>query len=632
MGNWVNFKDLKFKLGRGGNADLRPTLNRLSDLDSGPPGDGAAVKRWLRVVPPALFVCAALLSFFAGQRGFFVFDQSIVFDGAYRIALGQVPFVDFQIPYGIFVFWIQSCFFRFLGVNYGAYLLHAALANGLFAWLSFKFVRIMFPDRAYLAIVAGIIAAAWFYPPFGTPYPEQTGFLLLLLACVLLASIEVNRADHGSDAKWRLFLCGALLVLTFLSKQNVAAFGIPIFALMMAVLYGDKPRFLLSAVCWVATGAGVAVFAFMGWLIIVSDPYMFYRAYLKIPSELGAARLRGDVRWFDSPLSLWQVFSRGTCCGYYLHNAPTGVKAAHVFCLWTSLASVAGCCWMRWWRSDRLRRLFWAGATCLVFTVFQIVFIHSTLNQAENSLPFLGIVLTLAAGIFASWAFGLNPARPRRGREHVLRRKLWQWVTCILFALVSAYVFYAGIRTSFSREVHDVFSQSRFGRRGMDPQLRYLRWADPTPVGKATLTENQVKQLLEYLRVQGQNFFVFPDFTILYGLVRTAPPQPLAWFHRGLTYPFEYDRRLDEEIVENLKRRNVRLIVIEEESYFGTASRLADFPCLKDFIAAEFIWAKRIGLFSIYEKKAQTGARSRSMPLDTGSRSGGPFIGGKPAG
>ena len=77
----------------------------------------------------AISLYAFYLAFQSGRNGFFALDQSIIFDGAYRIISGQTPYRDFFMPIGPVVFWIQAVFFKLFGVNYTAYLLHSAFVN-----------------------------------------------------------------------------------------------------------------------------------------------------------------------------------------------------------------------------------------------------------------------------------------------------------------------------------------------------------------------------------------------------------------------------------------------------------------------------------------------------------------------
>ena len=47
-----------------------------------------------------------------GHRGIYLFDQSGVFDGGWRVLQGQVMYRDFRAPYGPVVFWLQALFWQ----------------------------------------------------------------------------------------------------------------------------------------------------------------------------------------------------------------------------------------------------------------------------------------------------------------------------------------------------------------------------------------------------------------------------------------------------------------------------------------------------------------------------------------
>lgn len=125
-------------------------------------------------------VWAGLISYLSGMRGFFAMDQSIVFDGAWRILQGQIPFQDFFLPHGPLSMWIQALAFHIFGVSYHVYALTAAAMNVAGAWLAYGTFRILVPEKRWPAWVAGLLTGSWLYAPMGTTYIEQTGFFFPL--------------------------------------------------------------------------------------------------------------------------------------------------------------------------------------------------------------------------------------------------------------------------------------------------------------------------------------------------------------------------------------------------------------------------------------------------------------------
>jgi lipase chaperone LimK len=82
----------------------------------------------------------------------------------------------------------------------------------------------------------------------------------------------------------------------------------------------------------------------------------------------------------------------------------------------------------------------------------------------------------------------------------------------------------------------------------------------------------------------------------------TEPPQPLLWFHQGLTYHADYDAVLDAHIVQSIEAANVRTVVIEKESFFGTEARLSHFSLLAAHIYEHYELSLECGNFHIFKR------------------------------
>ena len=116
-----------------------------------------------------LLPAAAIFCYLAGRRGLFPFDQSILFDGGYRVLLGQVPYRDVLLPFGPVSLWLQGAIFGLLGVSWRSYLLSAALANALATLLAYRILRRLFPGSRLPAVVGAVLTAIWFpIVPVGT--------------------------------------------------------------------------------------------------------------------------------------------------------------------------------------------------------------------------------------------------------------------------------------------------------------------------------------------------------------------------------------------------------------------------------------------------------------------------------
>lgn len=554
---------------------------------------------------------AGWLSWAAGRRGLFAFDQSILFDAGHRILAGQVPFEDFVLPFGPLAPALQALLFVPLGADWAGYLLSAALVNAVAALLAVALLRRVVPERPVLQLLAGLLTAVWFYPPSGTPWMDQTAFLWVLAGAVLLLPAVLVRTP-GTLRLTGAAGAGVSWVLALLTKQNAGGAALPLFVLLLALPVlvrpsgaedarpGGPARPFAPAGAWLA-GAAVAGLAFALWLAVAADPELFVRYALEIPSAEGWRRVR------EAPLGLLAVHAVGV--------GPWPARAVVLGAGFVGLLGlVAGIRNAR--RSPADRRLAAGGAAAVGLFAAQHLFTATSFNQPEISAPFTGLLPPLAAGL------ALETLRHRAVPGGRAGPAL---VRCALAAAV-AIAGVLGLGAAFGRTAHDsVPPGAAFDRPVRVPGLEPLLWGRPSvidnPAGphvpdaataarhgppaepatriSAAHLEALVADLSARLTAPEDRLFVFPDWTLLYGLLGRPAPQPLLWFHEGLTYPVGGDPALDRWIVADLRRQRIGTVVLETTSWQGTRARLADFPRLARYLEECFAPVERIGPFEI---------------------------------
>jgi len=575
---------------------------------------------------------AAWLDVAAGRRGFFAFDQSILFDAGFRILSGQTPFAAFRLPFGPVAPALQAGLFTLFGVDFAGYLASAALANAVAAGLAMALLARLLPrhrtrtGRPGWWLLGGALTGIWFYPPSGTPWFEQTALLFVLAGVVLLLPAvlaERPRPRHLLAAAG----AGACAVLALLTKQNAGGAALPAFALLLVVPWldgrlGDRRRAVRGerragrrpwapGAAWL-TGAMVTAGTFVLWLVRAADPALFVRFALEIPAAEGARRLAaGPGRLLT-----------GSSLGY----GPIAVRLAITLATLASVGAVAvtfcrGC---RQGHRDgpsdlstpTRRRLLAGGATAAGLYLTQHLLTATSFNQPAVSMGLAGLLLPLGAGVLLDAIDGIGGmrthgtgGRPNRHSTGVLRPAILA-LTAVAALLVAG----RGLQIAFSRSVQDVFPPgTRFDRPVAAAGLHGLLWGRPTLVepprpetdgpGQAPrtlVTADELETLLTTLRARPGGLFVFPDWTILYGLTDRPAPGPLVWFHQGLTYTARDAPTLDWQLVSDLERQDVQTIVLERASWQGTDRRLADFPRLREHLATCYRPVETIGIFEVF--------------------------------
>ena len=520
------------------------------------------------MVLAALSILAVYLTVRAGQRGFYPFDQSIVFDGAYRLLQGQIPYKDFVFPFGPMAFWLQALFFRILGVDYSAYLAGSACISLLAVLCSVAVVRLALPDSTWLAHLAGLLTAVWFYPPFGTPWVDQTAFFFGLAGILaVLIGLRADRKGHALSWLWYL-IAGCSCFASIISKQNVGVFLLPLYPLLLTVGHRDRRRYLPRVLARFAIGFCGTLGVFGIWLYVASDPANFMHYVLVIPSGLGQERLSAFIH-------AWMGLARP----FFGGRGPLVVNVIMLGSLSVCLLALI----------RRRAATAVAAVLCIYCVLFEYLFINTTLNQPENGLAYIGIILALGLGTgYRLW--------PMSGR-----RALGASILAGMIVIAGVAV-QAGLKVSMERKVQDIFRGVTFPWRVAIAGLNGLRWAEPMRMGGFEISEESLVRLYGYLRRKDENFFIFPDFTILYGLAGVPSPQPLLWFHEGVTYARGANADLDRWIVADLRRYDVKVFILEKVSWFNTGDRLNHFPQTKAYVTTAFNKVGEIGSFSIYER------------------------------
>ncbi|HYJ37584.1 MAG TPA: hypothetical protein VEV87_03170 [Chitinophagaceae bacterium] len=238
-----------------------------------------------------LFVAVAgfLMPFLTGFLGILPLDQSIIFEAGGRIAIGEKPFSDLYLPYGLVPALAQAAIFKVVGVSWFNYVLHAALINCIFAILVLDVLRIWLPKQNKTPIVLGALLASWaFYPMIGTPFMDNHSFFFAFVAYwSVLAGIYRGKYPL-------LLICFPCMVLGFYSKP-------------LPVIFWIVP---IATECWLNRHLFRNYFKWIGWSVVIAlavaglpfaifDTYHFYYYTFYLPFRIG----QGRVEIADEPLT-----------------------------------------------------------------------------------------------------------------------------------------------------------------------------------------------------------------------------------------------------------------------------------------------------------------------------------------
>jgi len=485
-----------------------------------------------------LFAIGVGVNLTYGRRGFLPLDQSIVFDGGWRLMSGQVPFRDFVAPSGIVPSAIQAGFFRALGVTWFAYCLHASIVNGLFGVAVYGLLRLCGSTRLEAAAF-GALSTFFFYPPTGTPFMDQHSFFFMTL--MFLAAAAGSTATGLPElAAW--FAVPVLFTLGYASGQIPMAFG----AVCVAVWVALHPR---RAARWMAAIAAGIVAVGAGLLVVHAAWPMDWKAawHYSVTLPLQVAGDRTARPGAAGPLRM--VLAT-------LVRFPFWIK------LWSlDLALLAAIPVMLLRRSQRWSLQTWTLVSLVVTTAAFLAFTR-TLWQT-------GLALTMA--VVAVAIVMVRESLPAAVATPLI-------VIIGLAAVRDTAVFVATVVGP--RLEHLQYDPDEAARAAghLPPGLEFMRWSP----GPSQLDADQLTALVRFLRDADGNFLLLGDASILYGLASKPSVGPVLWFDPRLTMPHpdapEFVR-FERELLERVRSHNVRRIVLDRSKTW-TNLTIQHFPAI----------------------------------------------------
>jgi len=244
-----------------------------------------------------------LVSFFSNQYYGFIglnpFDSSPVYNAGVNILNGKIPFKDYWLVHGPIIDFFQVIFFKIIGVNWSAFVIHSSIFNFIFG-LATYFTLLKFKlDKKY-SLFYSLLLSLIFYPTVGTPFADQHASMFSVIAF-----FSFILAIKTKELKYWLFLPW-LLLISFFCKQTPSSYVaiiIFIFGIYYFIIDFNKKNFLLSIL------SALLAIAFTLSIFLLNDISIsgFYEQYVLFASSIGKARLDAE---FLFPLEFNRYFSK----------------------------------------------------------------------------------------------------------------------------------------------------------------------------------------------------------------------------------------------------------------------------------------------------------------------------------
>ncbi len=177
-----------------------------------------------------------LLPFVLFQFREFVYfrDYAIIFDGAYRLYLGETPYVDFGVPLGIVSFVLPAILFKIFGPSWDVLFLTQQILNTC-TLLLFYILTIQIDVPAITRRISLVLFSIFYLTLLTHPWYNSLG-----LTFVLAATLFGIKGDYVS-----IVLSGLCSGAAIFTKQDFGVLAVGI-SIMCILFYMPTPRFLQS--------------------------------------------------------------------------------------------------------------------------------------------------------------------------------------------------------------------------------------------------------------------------------------------------------------------------------------------------------------------------------------------------
>ena len=242
-----------------------------------------------------------LVSFFSNQYYGYIgvnpFDSFPVYNAAFNILNGKIPFKDYWIVHGPIIDFFQVIFFKLLGVNWFAYVTHSSIFNFLFSLITY-FTFLKFKLQKKYSLFYALLLSLIFYPTVGTPFADQHASMFSVIGFFsFILAVKTKQLKYWILLPW-------ILLIAFFCKQtpsSYVAISIFIFGIYYFIINFNRKYFfslIFSSLLAILFTFGVF---FLNEISITN----FYDQYILFASSIGKTRLNAE---FLFPLEFGRYF------------------------------------------------------------------------------------------------------------------------------------------------------------------------------------------------------------------------------------------------------------------------------------------------------------------------------------
>jgi len=515
----------------------------------------------------AIAVVAAAFTFWTGSVGIMPLDQSIIFDGGWRVLSGQVPWVDFNTPSGTVPILLQAAWFKLLDVSWTSYVLHAAVTNVLYAIFVYALFNRLFHWNI-LAFYFAVVSSFFMYPPIGTPYMDQHAMILTFVTLGLFLWGALAESPVSRAVAW--FLMPFVGVLAFHSKQIPSGPAIVFIIAVAIYMLMRRPDHYRHAFIAALAGSALALSALLLTIYLTSGFEKYFFWHFEMPLAQASARATVTTTRLLVVWSLSVASALPILIGLHL-ALRMGINGARGLVVMPVAAVTIG-----------------------------LLILSASLAAITMNAPIIALAYYPAEVALCYYLL----SKKRRAKFPESTQNLYSFRALLLtLSALAALYSVLPISKRLMNEFHDTDLSTSVPAETIHPRLAGLQWITPRWLdfyGNERKPENY-KALIEAISARPGNFMLVGDAAVLYGALGRPSVSPSLWFHEGLAIPLTASPAravFEAELARSFVRHDVRYVILDgDRTWMG--SKWQDFAVLRACLDPKVPETQVIGRFRI---------------------------------
>ena len=479
---------------------------------------------------------AFLINYHYGFVGIMPGDNTVLYNGGYKVLNGYTPFSDYWLVTGPLLDYINAFFFLILGVSWKTFIIHSSLFNLLLALFSYHLFTSLKLSKKFSIFYSALISIL-FYPVVGTPFVDHHSTFFMILAFYTFI-LGIHKKNYSYYSIIPFYFC-----LSFLSKQTPAFYGlVSILFLIFLLILVDKKNIIKILSPLIIGTFGSLIFLIIFFYFTGIDISNFIDQYILYSKTIG------DYRFSTFTFNTIEAFINYKFINFF--NVFLAIILINLF-----------------FKEKKNINGIFTILTSLVLSFVLIFHQYYTFNQIYIFflIPFLCAVFH----IFYKETFD---------KKYIL---IFFILVCVFS--VAKYHFRFNEHRKFNElEKVDLSKAIDGGQISID--LKGLKWISYYYPNEPEEEIFNLKEILKILSEDNSKKTIITDYQFLAPVLKIHDYSPNQWHHATVSFPVKGQKYFEEYkyfFINNLKKNKINFIFETTKSNETITELVLDKNCLE---------------------------------------------------